>query len=162
LNTALDVGTDPNAIDGDGFALLMCAVIQNHFHMVNVLLSRGANIHQRGLFDWTALHLAVYRDDVFRKIFSEAGPCAMNFKDCIGWTPLHCLAHYGSAEHMAFALSHPGIDVSIRCHEGRTPLEVSKETNLQTALQTYGAQESRWRPRYTWIKFLISAMMRVS
>jgi uncharacterized metal-binding protein len=50
---------------------------------------------------------------------------------------------------MMFALSHPGIDVSLS-----TPFEVSEEFFFP--LQTYRDQEARWQPlRYTWIKFLM-------
>jgi ankyrin repeat protein len=164
LTTSLDAGTDPNASDGNGYTLLMLAIWINQLHMVDMLLSRGADVHQKDRAGWTALHVAAaWGNDVFRKIFSAAGPRAMNFQSCNGQTPLHYLACYGSAE-IAFALTHPGIDTSIRDREGRTALEVNKE--ILPALQTYGDQEARWQPtRYTWIKFLIlpnTAMMRVS
>jgi ankyrin repeat protein len=158
LTAALDAGIDPNARDGDGRALLMLAVFRNQLHIVDVLLSRGANVHQEDLFNGqTPLHLAAFtwRSDVFRRIFFEAGPRSMNFPDCDGRTPLHWLARYGSAEQMAFALSYPGIDISIQDDLGCTPLEVLT-TPFRAALQTYGDQEARWQPmRYTWIKLLI-------
>jgi hypothetical protein len=111
---------------------------------------------QNDLHGRTALHLAARKwrgDDMFRRIFSEAGPRAMNLPDSDGWTPLHWLAFNGS-EQMAFALSHPGIDVSIRDLYGRTPLDFS--TRFRPVLQAYGDQEARWQPmRYAWIKLLI-------
>jgi hypothetical protein len=45
LTEALDAGTDPNAMDVNGLTLLMHAVYQNRLHMVDVLLSRGANVY---------------------------------------------------------------------------------------------------------------------
>jgi hypothetical protein len=135
----------------------MDAIDHNQLHMVDVLLSRGANVHLKDHHGRTALHYASVwlRNDVFPAVFSAAGPRAMNFPDCGGWTPLHWLAYYGSAEEKAFALSHPGIDVSIRNNYGHTPLNVS--IDYRSALQTYGDQEARWQPmRYTWIKILIA------
>jgi hypothetical protein len=122
---------------------------------VDVLLSRGAHVHQKNLYGQTALHFAAskwWRSDVFRRIFYEAGPRAMNISDCDGSTPLHRLAYFGSAEQMAFVLSHPGIDMSTRDRYGRTPLDVW--SHFRPAIQTYREQEARWQPlRYTWIKF---------
>jgi ankyrin repeat protein len=156
LTAALDAGTDPNATDGGGWTLLMEAVILNQVHMVGVLLSCGTHVHLTTSSANTALHFAARcrSDDVFHMIFYAAGPRGMNFPNCYGSTPLHLLAGFGSAEQMAFALSHPGIDVSILNHEGHTPLDVS--INYRSALQTYSDQEARWQPlRYTWIKLLI-------
>jgi ankyrin repeat protein len=151
LIAALDAGTDPNARDDLTWSLLILAVQENRLDMVDVLLSRGANVHLKSHFGCTALVWAAGRSAVFRRIFLEAGPRAMNFSSRDGWTPLHDLAYIGSAEQMAFALSHPGMDVYIRSRDGRTPLDVS--TDFRQALQTYGEQEARWQPlRYTWIK----------
>jgi ankyrin repeat protein len=153
LTTALDAGTDPNASDGDGNTLLIWSIFLNQLHIVNLLLSRGANVHLK------ALHITSveWRRDVFRAVFSAAGPRTMNLPNLDGWTPLHYLARYGSAKQMAFALSHPGIDVSIRDTYGRTPLNVSIYN--WSALQTYGEEEARWQPlRYTWIKLLMAPL----
>jgi ankyrin repeat protein len=159
LTAALDAGLDPNARDGDGWTLLMQAVYWNRLHMVNLLLSRGADVHHKDRFDQTALHVVTWwhSEVLFRMLFSATGPCTMNFTNCDGWTPLHYLAVNGSAEQMAFALSHPGIDVFIRNDEGRTPSDVWPDK--RTALHSYADQEARWQPlRYTWIKFLMIPM----
>jgi ankyrin repeat protein len=156
LTAALDTGADVNAVDVYGYTLLTHSVYRNRLDMVDVLLSRGAIVHLKAHDGQTALHYAVFerRSDVFPAIFSAAGPLAMNFPDCDGFTPLHFLASFGSAEQIAFALSYPGIDTSIRNSEGHTPLEVPGR--FLAALQTYRDQEARWQPmRYTWIKFLM-------
>jgi ankyrin repeat protein len=133
LTAALDAGTDPNA-RRKGWTLLMEAVYWDRLYMVDVLLSRGANVHQKDPYGQTALHFAAreWRSGVFRRIFSEMGPHAMNFPNWRGWTPLHHLAHYGSAEQMAYALSHPGLDISIQTDSKRTPLDLSN--NFRRAL----------------------------
>jgi ankyrin repeat protein len=162
LTAALDAGTEPNANDRHGLTLLMEAVYRNRLDMVNVLLSRGANVHLKDhLYGRTALHWATNRwcSEVFPAVFSAAGPRAMNLPSCNGCTPLHWLARKGSAEQMAFALSHPGIDVSIRNNYGHTPLNVS--IDYRSALQTYGDKEARWQPmRSTWIKLLMALALR--
>jgi ankyrin repeat protein len=157
LIECLDAGTDPNTSLG-GYTLLMHAACYNQSHIAAALLSRGANVHQKNCRDGrTALHYAAMfcPGDVFYVIFSAAGPRAMNFLDNQGaWTPFHKLVLHGSAEEMAFALSHPGIDTSTRDRIGRTPLEINGE--FLPALQTYRDQEARWQPmRYTWIKLLL-------
>jgi ankyrin repeat protein len=154
LTAALDAGIGPSARSYNGWTLLMEAVYWNRSHMVDELLSRGANVHQKTRSGQTALHYATSRNSngVFPAIFSAVGPSAMNLQNCYGCTPLHNLAYNGRAEQMAFVLSHPGIDVSIPNHKGQTPLDA---TNYRSALQTYRDQEARWRMmRYTWIKFL--------
>jgi ankyrin repeat protein len=160
LTAALDAGTDPNAIQDCGWTLLMEAVLCGQLHVVDKLLSRGANVHLRTPCGNTALHLAVngWRSDVFRRIFSEAGPRAMNLPDWYGWTPLHLLAYDGTADQMAFALSYPGIDISIRDCNGHTPFDLALRfrSRFRPVLQAYGVQEARWLPmRCTWIKLLI-------
>jgi hypothetical protein len=156
LTAALDAGIDPNTKGVKGWTLLMEAVYRNQLHMVDVLLSRGANVYHSDPNGQTAMHFATYYciDGVFRRIFSAAGPRAMNVPDCHGETPLYWLVIYACAEQVAFVLSHPFIDVSARTFKGRTPLKVS--ARFRTFLQTYGDQEARWQPiRYTWIKLLI-------
>jgi ankyrin repeat protein len=137
LTAALDTGTDLNASDGCGFTLLMDAVRRNRLHIVNVLLSRGANVHLKDRHGRTALHFATreWCRDVFPVVFSAAGSSAMNIPDCYGSTPLYLLARNGSAEQMAFALSHPGIYTSIRnCFE-HASLDWADH---RTALKMYG------------------------
>jgi ankyrin repeat protein len=152
LTAALDAGIGPNTRDSKGGTLLMEAVYRNQLHMVDVLLSRGANVHRKDRIGRTALHWAsmLHSDVLFRTVFSAAGPRAMNLPDSDGWTPLHWLAFHGS-EQMAFALFHPGIDVSILNLKGR-----GVQGKFLAAIQAYGEKEARWQPlRYTWIKLLM-------
>jgi uncharacterized protein len=70
IRTLLDLGADPNADDGDGFPPLIAALHtrraipgatprRDGLEMIRLLVARGADIHQRGLNDYTPLHLAV-------------------------------------------------------------------------------------------------------
>jgi ankyrin repeat protein len=71
----LDAGADPNSDSGDGFppliAALTCAtptpgatVRQDVPELVELLLRRGADVEQRGLNDYTPLHLAAAQGDL--------------------------------------------------------------------------------------------------
>lgn len=58
----LDAGADPNASDGDGFPPLVAALSpaerDDVADVLGLLLDRGADIEQRGINDYTPLHLA--------------------------------------------------------------------------------------------------------
>jgi ankyrin repeat protein len=151
LTAALYAGADPNATNACGDTLLMEAVNWIQLYMVNLLLSRGANVHHNTHEGKTALHVASRRwhSGVFPVIFSAAGPPAMNYMDRNGYTPLYFLARNGSPEQMAFALSHPCINIWTL--EG-----IKISGHFWSALKSYGYQEARWQPmRYTWIKLLM-------
>lgn len=71
----LDAGADPDASDGDGFppliAALTCAtpapgarVRDDVPELIDLLLTRGAEITQRGINDYTPLHLAAAQGDL--------------------------------------------------------------------------------------------------
>ncbi len=71
----LDAGADPNLSDGDGFPPLMAAIActiptrgastrYDVLELVELLLSRGADVGLRGLSDYTPLHLAAENDDL--------------------------------------------------------------------------------------------------
>jgi hypothetical protein len=70
VRTLLDLGADPNAPADDGFPPLIAALGTGRQtpgantrtdvdDLVRLLLRRGANPNQRGINDWTALHVAV-------------------------------------------------------------------------------------------------------
>ena len=70
IRTLLEAGADPNGTDGDGFPPLLAALSCSHPHpgspgrrdvvaIIDLLLEFGADPHQRGINDYTALHMAV-------------------------------------------------------------------------------------------------------
>jgi ankyrin repeat protein len=169
LSAALDAGTDPDAVDGDGYSLLIKALVHvttpNRSRMVEVILNRGANVHQQSILGMTPLHYAaswMCNVDVFYTIFSATGSRAMNLGSAWhGMTPLHYLVRDGTVEQVAFALSHPGIDISVVNHEGLAPSKLLRlrlsdgGAAIAAAIENYGNQEARWQiMRFTWIKLL--------
>ena len=73
IEELLAIGADPNGHDNDGFPPLIAALCKTHPHagsparddvveVIARLLDAGADPNQRGLNDWTALHMAVRGD----------------------------------------------------------------------------------------------------
>jgi uncharacterized protein len=63
----LELGADPNYQDDAGFPALIAALSTarpDRYEIVELLLSFGADIHARGLNDWTPLHCAAASDDL--------------------------------------------------------------------------------------------------
>lgn len=70
IRTLLEIGADPDGSDGDGFPPLLAALSCSHAHpgspgrqdvvpILELLLECGADPSQRGINDYTALHMAV-------------------------------------------------------------------------------------------------------
>ncbi len=70
IRELLEISADPDAGDGDGFPPLIAALSKTHSHsgspgrndvagVLQLLLAFGANPNQRGINDYTALHMAV-------------------------------------------------------------------------------------------------------
>jgi uncharacterized protein len=75
IEELLVLGADPNGHDNDGFPPLIAALCKTHPHagsparadvveVMTRLLDAGADPNQRGLNDWTALHMAVAETNV--------------------------------------------------------------------------------------------------
>lgn len=85
IRTLLDIGADPNAPADDGFPPLIAALSCTHAvpgstprsdvdDIVRLLLSAGADPNQRGINDYTALHMAVAeRNAVAVQILLDGG-----------------------------------------------------------------------------------------
>ena len=66
VRTLLELGADPNYEDPAAFPSLIATISTDRpdkYELVDLLLSRGANIQQRGVNDYTPLHYAAARND---------------------------------------------------------------------------------------------------
>ena len=66
VRTLLELGADPNYEDPAGFPSLIATISTDRpdkYELAELLLSRGANIQQRGVNDYTPLHFAAARND---------------------------------------------------------------------------------------------------
>lgn len=63
----LEQGADPNHDDPAGFPSLIAALGRERkderLALIGLLVGHGANIHQRGINDWTPLHYAAVQND---------------------------------------------------------------------------------------------------
>lgn len=67
IGSLLDAGADPDADDGDGYPPLIAALSSGRsdaFEVVDLLLTRNADVFQRGVNDYTPLHLAAAQGDL--------------------------------------------------------------------------------------------------
>jgi uncharacterized protein len=67
LRTLLELGADPNYEDHAGFPSLIATISTDRpdkRELIELLLSCGADIQQRGVNDYTPLHYAAARNDV--------------------------------------------------------------------------------------------------
>lgn len=66
IHTLIDLGADPNYQSDDGFPSLIAALSaerDDKYPLLELLLTAGADLDQRGLNDWTPLHYAAATDD---------------------------------------------------------------------------------------------------
>ena len=66
IRALLELGGDPNYQDDAGFPSLIATISTDRpdkYELVELLLSRGADIQQRGVNDYTPLHYAAARND---------------------------------------------------------------------------------------------------
>lgn len=102
----LALGADPNAQDPCGFPSLIAALTTarpDRCAVVQLLLEYGADVQQRGLNDWTPMHVAVAERDlgaVTLLLAAGADPSARTRIDC-KTTPLQDAEVLGFAEAVA-------------------------------------------------------------
>lgn len=122
----LEKGANPNALawwSGDeGRPPLMCAVDGGHSECVSALLKNGANVNKRDMRGFTAIHVAVFRNNIeMVKLLLEKGANVLQYSRFFqlernrenipffagfdeGQTPIHVAADYGRVECLELLL----------------------------------------------------------
>ena len=135
IRTLLEIGANPNAPADDGFPPLIAALICNRAErgapkrndvddMIRLLLSFGADPNQRGINDYTALHMAVAERDalaVHRLLEAGADPDLRTRIDDYE-TPLD-IARAVGVSTIASMLERKGKPLRQRLRSGLTLLE---------------------------------------
>lgn len=106
IKELLAAGADPNYLDQSGFPSLIAALSsgrREQHDIVRLLLKAGADVDQRGLNDWTALHCAVARRDLegVRILLDHGGDPALRTRIDDGTSPLEDAQSLGFDEAAA-------------------------------------------------------------
>ena len=157
IRTLLDMGADPNAPADDGFppviAALSCArevsgaaTRSDVDEIVRLLLSRGADPNQRGINDYTALHMAVaQRAALAAQILLDGGAdpaLRTRIDECE--TPAEMAAAAGLTE-IAALLERTGQPARKRLRSGLTLLvDIAGTGELVRRQQTYSVRLRMW------------------
>lgn len=167
VRTLLEIGADPNGSDGDGFAPLFAALSMTQQvpgspvrsdvdDIIRLLLSHGANPNQRGLNDYTPLHMAVAARDllaVHRLLEAGADPdLATRIDDCE--TPEQMARAAGLADIQA-VLARRGQPLRKRLRSGLhlladvpgtgEPVRRQHRYRVRLRMWFHGGEAVRWR-----------------
>jgi ankyrin repeat protein len=162
LSIALDMGLNVNEVSRNGETPIMYAMRRWRIiptavlPMVKLLLSHGADVHQRCLLGKTALHYAAISGapaDAIQLLLNAMGDRnVMNVGQYCQLTPLHYFAWRGDLRNVALWLSYPGVDTSAGERlTGETAENMARRwehLDVAHAIQIYSVRESRWRPIY--------------
>ncbi len=124
-------GANINTRDGIGNTSLMLACDFEKFDIVNLLLSKNANIDISNEFGYTAIHFAVQKKDL-RLLYSIVNmdddliEKRLSKQDQNGNTPLHIAVDYGNANAVDFLLKRKA-NKKIKNKDGKTALDVARE-----------------------------------
>lgn len=121
----LNLGTDVNYKDINGWSVLHTAACNGDTEMVELLLKFGADPNNRDVSDWNPLYMAVRGEftDVI-SILLEAGSRA-DMQDCDGWTLLHAAAYNGDTDTMKKLIEFGGNPMSTN-RTGTSAMETLK------------------------------------
>lgn len=170
IRMLLESGANPNAAADDGFPPLIAALSAGRDEpgatkrtdvdeILRLLLSFGADPNQRGINDWTALHMAVAeRNPHALQILLDAGAnpeLRTRIDDCD--TPLE-MAHAARLETIAAMLLRKGQPVRRRLRSGLTLLvdvpgageQVRRQHNYRIRLRLWLNQGEAVRWKIAW------------
>jgi ankyrin repeat protein len=140
LNATISAPTAPLAPPVDGRTVLHVAVEHDRINVIQMLLSRRANIRSQDRWGFTALHIAATRghEDAARLILSSnAAQQAdiVDLADATGYTALHHAAENGHAG-MAELLMEAGANPRVQSNTGATPLHLAASGGHEGVVNT--------------------------
>ena len=106
LKKMLDLGSDPNIRDSNGWSALHYACQLGDFNSVEILINNGASIDSYSNNKRIPLHLAAYKgfpNIVEHLLKNGSDP---NYQDELGCTPLHLAAKKGHVKCIEFLLNY--------------------------------------------------------
>ena len=145
-------GADPNGRDARGRTPLQTVIEAPRFRdepgkvldqkNTRLLLDAGADVHVRGRYGHTLLHMAVMADRAdLAAILLERG-AGVNVRDDSGLTPLH-LAAQRRTTALAEVLLAKGADVNAPANDGMTPLyRAWGNEPMKALLERHGARRT--------------------
>ena len=106
LKKMLDLGSDPNIKDSNGWSALHYACQLGDFQSVEILINNGALIDAYSNNKRIPLHLASYRgfSNIVEYLLKNGSD--PNYKDELGCTPLHLAAKKGNVKCIDFLLKY--------------------------------------------------------
>jgi ankyrin repeat protein len=136
----LDVGADPNDLDGGGHTPLYSVANEcsnsGAGTVVRALAARGANVNaDDGVKRCTALHMAARRGNVAAAEALLDWGADIEARDSLGETPLRRAVNCGKIE-VASLLLNRGADVHSKGSKSLTPLSAARTTAMKQLLQS--------------------------
>jgi ankyrin repeat protein len=110
-----------NAMDGRMVTPLIAALHRRHFRVADLLHAHSSDIHARGRWGETVLHVASFSGlvDVVQWLLGHGAD--VNARDVDGFTPLHMYGTHRCPEICRMLLEH-NADIDIRDTFGKVPL----------------------------------------
>jgi len=118
----LDHGADPNQKDGSG-SILYYAVGRSDMQLVNILISRGADIHYRNPMGYSILNAAAHSINSLKYILSLDSSLDIHAITVEGKTLLHTSAGPKTEPEVFDFLVASGLDINGKDFRGYTPLD---------------------------------------
>lgn len=109
VRSFLDEGVSPNQSTREAEHPLLTAAMRGHGDIVDLLLSRGADIHACGSTGYTALHLAACFHASLIDRLIDAG-ADISSKSALGLNALMCACTNGNIDSVQVLLNH-GVDL---------------------------------------------------
>lgn len=151
----IESGANVNTIvDADGDTLLLKAVLNNRFHIVRLLLEKGAAVDIPGKYGETALMMAIINE---QKAFLDlllANNADVNIVSEEGITPLMLAANRGNVEILNTLLQ-AGADFNAVNDKGYSASDIARINNHPDIVRAISDHATWMRPeRQEWLKLI--------